>query len=346
MDSNINEYIIVGYSLEACVIARKMAMLGNKVSFVVSGKLGYPCDDINDFLGESGMKKISEMGIDVETEKISNGFYVHIPYDNLRMVNDSNGLIPYPLNRSSFESAEEWEQIQSRIREFGEFSDKINESANYINIYKKFLPKWLFESIVKYVGTNKWKLKQSQFTKDSLMREVNLSQLSKKNSGVIYRPLGGFGKLCKSILEHENITLYRQKMHQIKEMFRTRYRNKLVVFIDNRVDYICDYSMGKFDRVDLQIENVTDEEKEQMPEYSFIDKAAILTPQAEYWSTISANGKTIKVYSTEVMEIGDYRQNLITPSQTNLKVLNEYTKLFKRYPNKEFISPAPLTILI
>lgn len=345
MRNQINEYIIVGYSLEACVISRKMASLGHVVNFVPSGKLGYPYDEIGDSLNEWGMKKVIEL-VDINTKKMSNAFHVHVPYANLRMVNDNNGLINFPLNRLSFESAEEWEQIKNRVNTFDDFNKKIDDAVNYINIYKKFLPKWLFESLVKHLGINKWKLKQSQFTKESLLREVNLNHLGESKPKVVYKPVDGFQNLCSVLLDHKNIKIRNHPIGEIKELLRMRIRNSIVVYIDNRIDYICDYSMGKLDRVDLLTENVTDSEKSRMDEYACIDESSILTPYMDYWATVSSEGKTLKLFSEEVTKIGKFDQNLIVPSQSNLKMINEYTKLFKRYPNKDFILPAPLTILI
>lgn len=345
MQNNIKDYMIIGYSLEATLVARKMANLGHKVRFVKSGILGHPCDDLNDYLTSNNYKKVIDTEVYFDVEKIVAGQYVHIPYENLKMVSNLNGLVSYPLNRSSFGTASEWEEMELRIRQMDEFFEVLSESNNYINLYKKYFPKWLYDSVLRHLGVNKWHMKQSQFTKDDLSKLFSIHNLITDEPEVMYRPVNGYEELCNEILDHDNIIIDNGNVSEFNDVLISRTRNTLVVFVDNRIDQICNYSMGMFERINFIINELTDDEADKMDELKCMDKGIAYTPMQEYWGIVK-NDNGVRIFFSEIDNgTNSDIQNMILPSQSNLKIFNEYVKLFKNYPNKKFILPTPMTIL-
>ena len=92
---------VIGYSLDAVLLARELAVKGKKVTFLQTGKLGYPLDEINDYISYEDMLRIKAMHINVQFKKLINSTYAFIPYEQVKFVNNKNGLISWPLNRSS-----------------------------------------------------------------------------------------------------------------------------------------------------------------------------------------------------------------------------------------------------
>lgn len=112
-------FVVIGYTLDSAILAREIASKGQKVVFMQTGTLGYPLDDIREYISYEDFLKIRSFRIGEKFKKLHNSTYVHIPFDNLKFVNNRNGLISYPLNRTSFESAEEWEEISYCIQRIG-----------------------------------------------------------------------------------------------------------------------------------------------------------------------------------------------------------------------------------
>ncbi len=153
MKLNKKTYII-GYSIDAVLYARELAEADNEIVFIKTGKLGYPLDDIKECLTETSVNKIKQFLPKVDFKKMVNFTYMFLPYDQLNFVNGRNGLVSYPLNRKSLESAEELEQIEICFNNLERFKKKLDKSTNYINMCKKFFPQWLYNSLIKYIGIN------------------------------------------------------------------------------------------------------------------------------------------------------------------------------------------------
>lgn len=325
-------YIIIGYSVDAAVWAREIALTGAKVKFFQTGKLGHPLDEIRDYISYEDVIKLKTLGVDVPFKKLVNGTYMFLPFDQLKFVNSRNGLISYPLNRSSFESAEEWEQMELCMHKIDDFRKELEQANNFLNIYKNFFPKWLYDCFLKYIGMNKWGgIRQSKFTKVALAKEVNLSCLDDTSTGVVYRPKNGYEDLCEKMLEHDNIKCTHITLPELKKFIIKRHKNTEIALMDNRVDYLCNYTYGSFDRVDFLGERMKDKNLE---EFIDINDGIVFTPMSDYFCITNEEGKVIKIKSSKVEKFDCVDQSVILPTTINAKMYNEYRKMMNLYSRK------------
>lgn len=330
---NKKSAIVIGYTIDSAILARELAQKHNKqVTYLQTGKLGYPLDDLNDYISYEDVILLNTLGVDTEYRKLINGTYVFMPFDSLKFVNARNGLISYPLNKSSFDSAEEWEQLEFCLHKLNEFRDALEDSTNFINIYKNFFPKWLYDSLLKYIGVNKWgKIRQSQFSREALSKEINLSYLDSSNTGVVYKPTCGYENICKQLLTHTNIKTNKINISEIHKMLITRYQNTDIILCDNRVDYICKYTYGNFDRVQFRSETTTEQNVE---EFIDISEGIVFTPMKDHWAIASDHGQVTKLYSTNVNSLNYTNQSDIPMTTNNKKIYFEYKKMLNLYSGK------------
>lgn len=329
-------FTIIGYSIDSAIWAREIALSGKKVHYYKTGQLGYPLDDIRDYISYEDVIKIQSLGVITSFTKLFNGTYVFMPYEQLKFVNNRNGLINYPLNINSFESAEEWEQVELCIDRIGEFREELKNATNFLNIYKKFFPKWLYDSFLKSIAVNKWGgFRQSKFTKNALAKEINLSYLDDTNTGTVYKPEIGYEALCEELLNHENIKIVEVDIKDVHGILIKRYKDMEIALMDNRVDYICNYTYGNFDRVEFTTEQCTTAELDQESnEFIDIDEGIVFTPTKDYFCISNDEGDIIKVTSKRIEDFNYTKQSLISPTNHNNKLYNEYRKMIKLFDGK------------
>lgn len=344
MRSQQKQSYVVGYSLDSAMFARELALAGDKVLYINTGKLGYPLDDIKDYISYEDVIRLKTLGVCSGFNKLVNSRYAFIPYDQIKFVNSNNGLFQYPLTRASFETAGEWEEMSLCLLDVAQFRKTLNEASNFINIYKNFFPKWLYDSVLRYMGVNKWGgYRQSKFTRDALAREIDLSYLDCANTGAIYSPENGYNALCNELLDHENIEVRESNIESMRELIISRIKGITLYFMDNRVDYVCNYMYGKLDRVKFNVEVVTESCVE---EFIDVDVGMVLTPMKDYWCTSNYLGDMIRVYSEPITELNDVRISEISPTNVNKKLLDQYGKLMSLYPNKYLVlTPLVVTTL-
>jgi hypothetical protein len=324
-----NTYII-GYSLSSVLYARELAEANNKITFVKTGKLGYPLDDLNDCLYESTVNRIKSFSPKILFNKFTNYTYAFFPYSQLDFVNSHNGLLSYPLNKKTFECAEEWEQIQYCISNLEKFKNKLEHSNNYVNIYKKFFPKWLYDSVIKHIGINKWhNQKQSKFTKDCLSKEINLDLLGSGGSGNIYRPINTYESISEELLKHPNIKVISRKIQDLNKFIIERHKNSDVIFMDNRIDYLTGFAQGKFERIYFKTELSQDTNTE---EFFDINTGIVFTPMKDYWCITNNLGEINKIVSYESDDYNLLSQ--IVPTVPNSKLYKDYKSLLNLYSGK------------
>lgn len=324
---------IVGYSLDSVLLARDLANKGASVTFLETGKLGYPLDNLRDYISQVSMQRIKDIEPSTTFLKSINDIYAFYPYSQLEFVNSHNGLISFPLNKKSFESAEEWEQIEACISQLGDFNMKLDQAANFINIYKKFFPKWLYDSMIKFMGVNKWGgIKQAKLTKEGLSKEICLAQLTSNGTGPVYRPEEGYEVLCRKLLVHPKIKQDKMGITQMKEFIVKRHKNVDVIVCDNRIDYVCSYAHGKFDRVRFREEVSTDSVNE---EFMDIDDGIVFTPMKPYWSISNEKGNKRKMFSEVIEEMSSHEISALPPTLVNRKIYGEYKKLLNLYSGKQ-----------
>lgn len=336
---NKNTTTIIGYTLDAVIYARELAEAGNKVVFINTGTLGYPLDNIRDYITYNTVQKIKSFDPIIQFTKIVSNTYVFFPYGQLEFVNSHNGLISFPLNKKSFESAEEWEQIESCISQMDKFKQKLENATNYINIYKKFFPKWLYDSMIKYIGVNKWGgLKQAKFTKETLTKEINLTHLNEYGNGNIYKPDISYKSVCEKLLNNKNIKITEIPVEKLRNFVVSRQKDTDVVFMDNRIDYLCNYSYGRFERISISSEF---SKESNLEEFIDINDGIVLTPMKDYWCITNEFGNICKIktqYKTD-FKISEMTQHV--PTAINKKIYNEYKKLLHLYSGKQ-LSLEPL----
>ena len=325
---------IVGYSIDACLYARNLANRGDKVIFMQTGTLGYPYDDVGDFVYESDVIKIRKiLGEQLPFDELINSRYVYMPYDELKLVNSKNGLISYPLNKLSFESAEELDEVIDCAKGLDIFIDKMEKSNNYINMYKAFFPKWLYDSVIKYIAVNKWGgLRQSKLTRKALLKELDLSLMSGFGTGVIYRPTDGYEALCKKLLTHPNIRIDKVKATAITAAIKTRYNNSDFIIMDNRIDLFIGLHHGAFDRVDIRVETTSEQGLE---EFIDVSDGIVFTPRKDYWCCTNKTGVIQKIYSSVADKASETTQSVICPTIVNTKMMEEYAELLGLYSGKQ-----------
>jgi UDP-galactopyranose mutase len=344
--NKITEIEVVGHSLEACCVARGLANDGNSVVFIQTGKLGWPADDMCDYISEYGYDVICDIGIVDDFLSLNNAQYAHVPYNKLQMTNDMNGIVSYPLNNTSFGSNDEIIQMRNRVTNLREFIKEINDAPNYINIYKKFFPKWLYESLIRRIGMNKWHLRQSKISKANFIKELALDHLGNADNGYIYYPKNGYESLCTKILDDPMITVVERDIKDVKKIIPVNNRGKGMIIMDNRVDYLCNYIFGNLSRIDLKFDKVSFSELRDYDEYQCIDIGTVLTPYKDYWSFSSGWQKASRVYSTERTMTSKEEYSIIQPLSANVKMLNDYRDLIDKYPGKKYIYPRSMTVLL
>jgi len=325
--------VVIGYTLDSAILARELAQKGNKqVTYLKTGRLGYPLDDLKDYISYEDVINLNTLGVDVEYRKLINGSYVFMPYDALKFVNNRNGLLSYPLNKSSFDSAEEWEQLEFCLHKLSEFRETLEDSTNFINIYKNFFPKWLYDSLLKYMGINKWgKIRQSQFSREALAKEINLSYLDSTNTGTAFKPVNGYEDICNRLLNHPNIKIGSIQLDDIRKILIKRHVNSDIIVCDNRIDYICNYTYGNFDRVQFRSEPVIERNLE---EFIDISEGVVITPMKDYWCISADRGDITKLYSTAVQDLKYTKQSDIPMTLANKKMYAEYKKMLTLYSGK------------
>lgn len=330
---NKKNVILIGYTLDACIMAREIAIKENrKVHFLKTGKLAYPLDDINDYISYEDTIILYTLGIDAVYKKLINSTYAFIPYEKLKFVNTRNGLISYPMNKASFDSAEEWEQLEFCLHKMKEFRETLSLATNFINIYKNFFPKWLYDSLLKYMGINKWGgIKQSQFSSDGLAKEINLSYLDGNVSGTVYKPINGYEDIANQLLDHPNIKIDEIDIRSVHKMLLTRNQSADIILADNRVDAVCNYTYGNFDRVKFTCQTGSESE---MDEFIDINEGIVFTPLFDYWCATNDKGKINKIYSTEINELNYYEQSEIPMTISNAKLYGKYKKMLTLYSGK------------
>lgn len=322
---------ILGYSLDSCLYARELADANSNVVFVKTGELGHPFDTVSELINEKDVKILNRYLPTLNFSKVINSTYMFLPYDSLEFVNSHNGLIRYPINKNSFECAEEIEQIESCILSLDRFKNKLNMSNNYINLYKKFFPKWLYDSVLKHVSVNKWiGYKQSKLTKDALAKEINTDFLDSGNTGVLYKPEISYAEICNQLLNHKNIKIKSIDIRNIRKLLIDRQQKVDIILMDNRVDMFCGYSQGKFERMSIRTELSHNDNMEELIDVS---SGVVFTPLKDYWCVINDYGNVKKIYSNPEI-LSSETQTVILPTINNEKTYNDYKKILNLYSGK------------
>lgn len=325
---------VVGYTLDSCIFARDLANRGYTVTHVESGRLGYPYDLIGEYIIDSDMTRIETIiGKPVDCETVTNGRYAFMPYDMLKFINSKNGLVSYPINKLSFESAEELDEVLDCARGIEVFLEKIEKSTNYVNLYKSFFPKWLYDSLMKYITINKWGgIRQSKLTRRALLTELDISMIGGFGTGIMRRPTLGYESLCIDLLNHPNIKRDVIPANDLGKMIKSRFQNADVFIMDNRVDIAIGYHHGVFDRV-LHTADVCNDQG--MEEVLDVDVGIVLTPTQPYWCVSNKFGVIIKIYSTLINEPNKLIQSILCPTNINAKMVGDYESLMNLYSGKK-----------
>ena len=346
MAKKLSTNFVVGYSLDSAILARDFANRGEHVTYLKTGPLGYPLDDIGDYISSTDVTKVQNLlGMPgYGFIPLINSRFAHIPYDDLKFTNSKNGLISYPINRLTFETAEESDEIAECANGISMLKKRLDESGNYVSIYKTFFPKWLYDSLLRHMGIAKWGgIRQSKFTRKALAREFDLTMLGENGTGVVFKPQKGYQSLCLDLLTHANIQVKELPVEHLKAFVMERQRNCGVYIMDNRIDVATGYHFGMFDRVRISTE-ITSEQG--MEEFIDVSNGIVVTPTKEYWCASNSYGVITKLRS-ELFDVpNDFTLTELCPTIQNSKMVQEYDKLMGLYSGKRFISNKYVTTTI
>lgn len=330
----IKKRYVIGYSLDACLFARESANSGEKVVFIESDILGYPYDVIGEFFRKTDISLIeSRLGEPIECDILHDNRYVFVPYNSLKMVNSKNGLVSYPINKLSFECAKESEEVLESCTGIDVFINKITSANNYVNLFKSFFPKWLYESILRYVSINKWcGIKQSKLTRFALLKELDTSYINMFGHGKCYRPVSSYNEICEKLLTHTNIVREKIKPNQLGDIIKKRFTDGAVYVMDNRVDMAVGYHHGMLERVNFSSELTSENGIEELMD---VDTGIVLTPMKPYWCITTKYGISTKIYSKIIDKPNDYTLSVLSPTNNNAKMVADYANLLTFYSDKK-----------
>ena len=136
------------------------------------------------------------------------------------------------------------------------------------------------------------KLNYRELAKKALEKEINLAYLEQYGTGSVYRPKMSYEKLCKSLLKHKNIEIKEMKITELREFLIARHKNMEFAITDNRIDYLCNYAHGNFDRVKFESKSFKDP---NMEEFIDISEGIVFTPTKEYFCVSKEEGIITKI---------------------------------------------------
>lgn len=337
----MSKVFIVGYSLEACYVAAKLSAEGADVVFYKTGTLGYPCDDIRDYMDQSSYDAIGKYVRNMSelvSPKVDPIAY-YSPYDELKITNDSNGLVNYPLRRSSFETISEYEIFRDKMSAVSDITSLAEQSSNALFIYKKYMPRNVFDSLFKDHGSGKWG-GVLQYNATMLAREIPINY-STYSGPLIYYRAHSYESLCESLLSNVNIVEY--SLDRVKSDLRRRIHGKYII-MDNRIDFICNYMHGRVSRVVLNKHSVPIDMCDEFRCRK--DVSALRFSHPEYWlSYAMSKSAAIRVSSERVRRLSFSGQSMVVPSVQSYDILSAYGNLVGMYSGKAFSLPTPMTIL-
>ena len=63
MEKRHNKSYVIGYSIDSAIFARELALNGDEVVFIRTGTLGYPLDDIRDYISYEDVVRLKTLGV-------------------------------------------------------------------------------------------------------------------------------------------------------------------------------------------------------------------------------------------------------------------------------------------
>ncbi len=154
--------------------------------------------------------------------------------------------------------------------------------------------------------------------------------MGNNGSGFVYKPAETYENICKELLNHKNITkILTVELSKLKTFLIERQKNVDVVLMDNRVDYLCNFSQGKFDKIDIYTETSSEMNEE---EFIDINEGIVITPMKKYFCIINELGNITKVYSNLTSDYTKY--STVISTINNKKIYKDYQNLLNLYSGK------------
>lgn len=315
------------------MFARQLANKGESVIYIQTGDLAYPLDIVGDYITDIDVNNLKKLGCqDVHFNTSINSRYVFMPYNDLKFVNSTNGLVSYPINKLSLESAEEFDDLMACAEQLPSLMARLKDSTNFISAYKNFFPKWLYDSLLKHIGVNKWGMRQSKLSRSALIKSFELERLRHTGTGIIYKPDISYSDICDLLLIHPNIKRETSDIDKMKSFMIARHKNLNIHFMDNRIDVLTGYSYGQFDRIKLTSELTSEH---GMEEFYDVSNGIVFTPLKPYWCAINTQGSVRKLFSETFDRTNDFTITELVPSINNAKLKEEYKNLLVLYAGKK-----------
>lgn len=332
------KYHIYGHSIEACLTARQIVSEGHDVVFHATEALGKVEDHLGDFILEQYAELILKYSLQIIP--LPNALHVHVPYELIKFNNSTNGLMKFPLTRMSFESKNDADVFSTMEKEIIEFVNDTSE-CNFINNFKSLLPKQYYDVVWKHMGLNRWGLRHSQMSRWNYIKELGLSDYSKKTPYVLWKPRTTYGDLCADIIEHPSIELIQTDIRELKKIWTNSKLNKNVLVMDNRVDWLCDYRFGLLERkrttkvVGVDVSNYE----------NFLSNGFIFTPHDVNFGIKLENGIGTSYSNEDSNELSLDVSRVLSPSLENSKYIDEYSSIVSRYRDRNLLLPKSVTLL-
>lgn len=326
--------VVVGYTLDACYIARTLANNPSckSVTFINTGILGYPLDTMKDFLTEASVLKLQDAGVKCDFTKYHNARFMYIPHKNLAIQNNTNGLFQYPLNKASFSNDAEYANLINGIGDMEVFMDEYKETTKPHVLYSSKIGKYIIRGIFDRIPNNKFNgIKISKMTSRSYKKEFPMDFIGDVGTGNIYYPSTSYNDICMELLNHPKIRIRTGDISKIKDTVSLRIKNTTVYMCDNRVDIVCNYMYGMFDRIRHYVSNTKNVYDSMEP--NCVRDGVILTPMDQSWGASCHGDERVNIY-TVGCNPGDAMLSDLVPVFRNQQMLAKYKNLFTLYADK------------
>lgn len=326
---------IVGYSFDSVIEAVVQSTNGKKVKYLSTGEPGEPLDRFGDMVSGRYADMISILLPEVDFQAIRNPRHIYIPYDAVKLTNNSNGVFQLPFNKNSF-TPTEYDEIAAGFASAEIQACYQNKSATpskLVTAIKNKMPKAFSDTFAKALSTTRWRgIQLSHLTMFGYEYEYSFEHLNEDNFSEIYCiPKISYAEMCKRLFEKFNIECTSVTAEEVKKLITKRNTDGEVIIMDNRVDYYMNYVCGRFDRVSMSVEKV------KMPhQFARCTDGLYYTPLSnDFWGIIVRGEDAFKCTSAKVNTLKLISATSEIPlTRNNVKLYDQYSKMIKLYGNK------------
>ena len=334
----INETYIIGYSLDSVIEAIRRKINGETVHFLATAKLGEPLDTYRDMVSSRTVELLDAVSpIKLEFEKFHNPRHLYIPYDKVKLKNTKNGVIPFPLNKNSFEDESEWKEVCDAFRKdpiAKLHQDKGNTPSKLITAMKNNMPKKFVDTFGKALSTTRWRgINVSKLTMIGYGYEYSFDLLDVAYNETFFKPKTSFEAICTNMLAAEGIDVTPINGKVCGKIIMDKEFPATLVVMDNRIDSYMNYICGMFDRVKMTVAPV------KIPDaISTAGDGIFYTPLVDdFWGVNVIGNMAYKLTATKLTTIYNDFISELPLTRTNAKLYNTYANMIKFYGKNKIL---------